>query len=305
MNITSIIDTILLYFWNMSNCPPQPPFNDVECILPILLGWRVLMLLFPKSHLDNSSNTQPRVDQRNLDVWVYWLCDVFFSCELLIDDVVLWHFWTDLKLSFPKSSRWPWWVGIGGIWMRAGLEVSLTCHDGADHESWGHGQDGWTGNNDMSKGYELRQRNTHILICSSWGNLADLLLSTNDEDLRRPPWMFAKVPRLSRTIEIARLQPSLLGLVVGRILGLPMRQMSLKNTSKGLLGRRWIMTPQGMATTPSTREIPHSRPPVGVTVKAAPPTKTMIIGQRLLHRTLGWMPRKDQNDAPMRVMTIK
>lgn len=38
-----------------------------------------------------------------------------------------------------------------------------------------------------------------------------------------------------------------------------------------------MIAPQGIETKPRAREMPHSRPGIGVTRNAAPPTKTMAI----------------------------
>jgi hypothetical protein len=119
---------------------------------------------------------------------------------------------------------------------------------------------------------------THKLSCGSCLTTADRLLPTNDEDRRRPPRRLANVPRLSRTREIALVQPSASGLIEGSVdFGAQNKPIFSNRTSKGLLGRSLTRAPSGIDTTPNAREIPHSLPLIGVTWKADPPTKTMRI----------------------------
>ena len=116
---------------------------------------------------------------------------------------------------------------------------------------------------------------TYIVICSSWLRRAERLLITKEEDLRRPPRMFAKIPRLSRTAEIAPPHPSLSGLNVGRTSGFPKSLKNLKKVSKGPLGMQRMTAPHGIDTKPMASEMPHSRPRMRTTWNAAPPMNTI------------------------------
>ena len=105
---------------------------------------------------------------------------------------------------------------------------------------------------------------------------AERLFHTNDDERRRAPRRFAKVARLSRTSSIASFH-SASGLMVGRASGLGRSLKKTNNRSKGLFGKRRMKAPRGIDTAPRASEIPHSRPPMVVTWKAAPPTNTTRI----------------------------
>ena len=98
---------------------------------------------------------------------------------------------------------------------------------------------------------------------------------TKVEDLKRPPRMFAKVPRLSRTAEIAPPHPPSSELTVGRTSCFPIILVNLKKVTKGPLGMQRMIAPHGMDTKPTASEMPHSRPPMRTTWNAAPPTNTI------------------------------
>lgn len=107
----------------------------------------------------------------------------------------------------------------------------------------------------------------------SWRR-AERLLMTNEEDRTRPPRTLANIPRLSRTRLIAKFH-SPLGRVVGSISGFGSRCILINSLSNGAFGIRRIRAPRGIETTPRASDIPHSRPLMRVTWKAAPPTKTI------------------------------
>ena len=116
---------------------------------------------------------------------------------------------------------------------------------------------------------------TYMLSGSSWLRRAERLLITKEEDLTRPPRIFAKVRRLSRTMEIAPPHPSFSGLTVGRTSGSFISLVNLKKVSNGPLGMQRITAPHGMDTKPKANDMPHSRPPIRTTWNAAPPTNTI------------------------------
>lgn len=108
-------------------------------------------------------------------------------------------------------------------------------------------------------------------------SVADRLLTTNEDERRRPPRRLANVLRLSRTREMAPFQPSVSGRIVGNTSFCPSKPNFLKTFSKWRFGMQRIAAPQGMETNPRAREMPQSRPPMRVTWNAAPPTKTIRI----------------------------
>ena len=117
---------------------------------------------------------------------------------------------------------------------------------------------------------------TYIPMRSSELRRAERLLITNEDDLKRPPRRLANVLRLSRTILIAPLHPSWSTRAVGSTsLGSSTSLTNLNNFSKGFVGIKRMTAPQGIDTKPSARDMPHSRPPIRVTWKAAPPTNTI------------------------------
>ena len=122
-------------------------------------------------------------------------------------------------------------------------------------------------------GAEVKE--TYRAIRSAFGILACLLLRTNGDALTRPPRSLENKDRLSRTLTIAGFQSMTSGLVVGRRWSGLMSRILMKARSSGGVGMHRMRTPRGRATTPSASEIPHSRPGMRVTWKAAPPMKTM------------------------------
>lgn len=130
----------------------------------------------------------------------------------------------------------------------------------------------------MSK-YDVSMNRSSYIRMDGFSSLsvADRLLITNDDERRRPPRRLANVLRLSRTREMAPFQPSLSGRFVGNTSVCPSKPNLLNVFSKKLFGMQRMATPNGMETNPRAREIPHSRPLIGVTWNAAPPTKTMRI----------------------------
>ena len=116
---------------------------------------------------------------------------------------------------------------------------------------------------------------TYRATRSSFGILDFLLLLMKEEALTRPPRRLENNDKLSRTLVIAAFHSAVSGLSVGRT-SVALNILSLmKARSSGGVGMHRIRTPRGMETKPRASEIPHSRPGMVVTWKAAPPTNTM------------------------------
>jgi hypothetical protein len=129
---------------------------------------------------------------------------------------------------------------------------------------------------DVSVRPRSRRKTTNRGTLRSSCTRPERLFQTNDDERRRPPRRFAKVARLSRTSSIAWFH-SASGFMVGSASGLGRSLTKMNNRSKGLFGKRRMRAPKGIDTKPRASEIPHSRPSMRVTWKAAPPINTMII----------------------------
>lgn len=140
-------------------------------------------------------------------------------------------------------------------------------------------KDGLQNGSGLSNNFYLKKTGcTHNVVrWPSSRSRADRLLMTNEEERTRPPRTFENSPRLSRTRLMAEFHSPAPGLIVGSTSGLGSRCNRMKSLSKGALGMYRTRAPRGIETTPRASEMPHSRPPMRVTWKAAPPTKTMRI----------------------------
>lgn len=90
-----------------------------------------------------------------------------------------------------------------------------------------------------------------------------------------PPRSLEGDNELFRALAMVSLHSAVSGLLVGRSSLSSMIPSLIKARSSGGVGIHRIRTPRGIGTKPIASEIPHSRPGMGVTWNAAPPTKTI------------------------------
>ena len=123
----------------------------------------------------------------------------------------------------------------------------------------------------------VEHKMTYRAIRSCLGILDFLLLMTKGEALTRPPRSLENKDKLSRTLVMASFHSAAPGLSVGRSSSGLMIFSLMKMRSSGGVGTHRIRIPRGIDTKPRASEIPHSRPGMGVTPNAAPPTNTIRI----------------------------
>ena len=110
---------------------------------------------------------------------------------------------------------------------------------------------------------------------SDLGILDFLLFRMKDEALKRLPRRRENNDKLSRTFVMAAFHSAVSGLVVGRTSSDLIILSLMKARSSGGVGMHRMRIPRGIETKPRANKIPHSRPGIRVTWKAAPPMNTM------------------------------
>ena len=119
-----------------------------------------------------------------------------------------------------------------------------------------------------------KNKNTYKVVSCSSRRWAERLVITNEDERTWPPRTLTNIPKLSRTMVMAEFH-SAFGLEVGSTSGFCSRWSLMNRHLNGMLGKRWTIMPIGMETTPRAGDMPHSRPPMRVTWKAAPLMKTI------------------------------
>ena len=119
-----------------------------------------------------------------------------------------------------------------------------------------------------------KNKNTYKVVSCSSRRRAEQLVTTNEDERTWPPHTLTNIPKLLHTMVMAEFH-SAFGLEVGSTSGFCSRWSLMNRCSNGALGKRQTIMPIGMETTPRAGDMPHSRPPMCVTWKAAPPMKTI------------------------------